>query len=110
MVCRWGMSDRLGPLVYGRRDEQIFLGKEFAHQRDYSEDTAKVIDEEVRAIVEKAEKIATEILTKNRDNLDKLAAALLEKEVLDGSQIDAIINGTDSDEVLKEEPAPKVDG
>jgi len=110
MVCRWGMSDRLGPLVYGRREEQIFLGKEISHQRDYSEDTAKVIDEEVRAIVEKAEKIATEILTKNRGNLDKLAAALLEKEVLDGSQIDAIINGTDSDEVPKEEPAPKVDG
>ncbi len=110
MVCRWGMSGKLGPLTYGRREEQIFLGKEISRQRDFSEATARIIDEEVRAIVEKAEKTATDILTKNRDNLDKLAMALLEKEVLDGSEIDAIINGSGSDEVPKEEPVPKVDG
>jgi len=110
MVCRWGMSKRLGPLTYGRRQEQIFLGRDISQQRDFSEETARIIDEEVRAIVEKAEKTAIDILTKNRDNLDKLAAALLEKEVLDGSEIDAIVNGTDSDKVKKEEPAPKADG
>ena len=104
------MSGKLGPLTYGRREEQIFLGKEISRQRDFSEATARIIDEEVRAIVEKAEKTATDILTKNRDNLDKLAMALLEKEVLDGSEIDAIINGSGSDEVPKEEPVPKVDG
>ncbi|MCP4633878.1 MAG: cell division protein FtsH, partial [candidate division Zixibacteria bacterium] len=110
MVCRWGMSDRLGPLVYGKRQEQVFLGRDISQQRDFSEETAKVIDEEVKAIVDKAEKNATDILTKNRDNLDKLATALLEKEVLDGNQIDAIVNGSDSDEIPKEDPAPKVDG
>lgn len=110
MVCRWGMSKRLGPLTYGRPEEQVFLGRDISQQRSFSDETARIIDEEVLAIVEKAEKTATDILTKNRNNLDKLAAALLEKEVLDGSEIDAIVNGTDSDEVKKEEPAPKADG
>jgi len=110
MVCRWGMSERLGPLTYGRREEQIFLGKEISQHRDFSEETARLIDEEVRRIVEKAEKRALKILTDHRDKLDKLASALLEKEVLDGSEIDAIVNGSGSDEVPKEKPAPKVDG
>jgi cell division protease FtsH len=88
MVCRWGMSEKLGPLTFGKREEQIFLGREIAQHRDYSEETARLIDEEVRAIVLKAENRAMEILTKNRELLDKVAEALLEKEVLDGQQLD----------------------
>ncbi len=110
MVCRWGMSKRLGPLTYGRRHEQIFLGREISQQRDFSEETARVIDEEVRAILEKAENTATEILTKNRDKLDKLAEALLEKEVLDGHEIDVIIGFSDNNGIPVEVPTPKVDG
>jgi cell division protease FtsH len=107
MVCKWGMSDKLGPITFGRREEQIFLGREIAQHRDYSEETARLIDEEVRAIVEKAEKIAHDILTKHRDMLDAVAKALLEKEVLDGSEIDEIIGRAGADEIISPEPAPK---
>ena len=110
MVCKWGMSDKLGPVTFGRREEQIFLGREISQHRDYSEDTARLIDEEVRAIVEKAEQIAFDILTAHRTELDKLAAALLEKEVLDGSAIDAIIGRTGPEDIKSPEPAPKLDG
>jgi cell division protease FtsH len=110
MVCKWGMSDKLGPVTFGRREEQIFLGREISQHRDYSEDTARIIDEEVRGIVEKAERIAFEILTVHRIELDKLAAALLEKEVLDGSAIDAIIGRTGPEDIKTPEPAPKLDG
>jgi len=110
MVCRWGMSDKLGALTYGRREEQIFLGREISQHRDFSESTAKLIDDEIRAIVDKAETTATRILTENRDKLDKLAEALLEKEVIDGNEIDAIIGSSGSDEVTADKPAPSVDG
>jgi cell division protease FtsH len=119
MVCKWGMSDKLGPITFGRREEQIFLGREIAQHRDYSEDTARLIDEEVRAIVEKAENIAYDILTKHRDKLDIVAKALLEKEVLDGHQIDVLIGHTGPEDIpsppsgagpLTGEPAPKLDG
>lgn len=91
MVCEWGMSDKLGPLTFGKKNEEIFLGREIATHRDFSEDTAKLIDQEVREIVENAEQQAAEILKKNIDNLNKLAEALLEKEVLDGTEIAKII-------------------
>lgn len=110
MVCKWGMSDKLGPITFGRREEQIFLGREIAQHRDYSEDTARLIDEEVRAIVERAEKMALDILTSHRDKLDAVAKALLEKEVLDGHAIDVIIGRMGTDEILAQEPAPKLDG
>ena len=107
MVCKWGMSDKLGPITFGRREEQIFLGREIAQHRDYSEDTARLIDEEVRAIVEKAEKTALDILTNHRDKLDAVAKALLEKEVLDGHAIDVIIGRVGTDEVPVPQPAPE---
>ncbi|SYZ73001.1 protease, ATP-dependent zinc-metallo [Candidatus Zixiibacteriota bacterium] len=110
MVCKWGMSDRLGPVTFGRREEQIFLGREIAQHRDYSEETARLIDEEVRAIILKAEQTAMDILTGHRLELDKLAHALLEKEVLDGHEIDVIIGRSAPDEVSEPEPVPKVDG
>jgi cell division protease FtsH len=93
MVCEWGMSERLGPLTFGKKEEQIFLGREIATHRDYSEYTAQEIDKEVRRIVEEAENKATELLSANVDKLHILAKALLEREILDGGEIDKILKG-----------------
>jgi len=91
MVCDFGMSDKLGPVTFGKKQEEIFLGREIAQHRDYSEKTAQLIDEEVKNFVLNAERKATEILTQNLDKLHRLAATLLEKEVLDGNEIFEII-------------------
>lgn len=93
MVCEWGMSEKLGPLTFGKKEEEIFLGREFARHRDYSEETARLIDDEVRNIVAKGYEKAKEIIQSNMAILHKLAYTLLEKEVLDSNQIDAIIKG-----------------
>ena len=93
MVCEWGMSERLGPLSFGKKEEQIFLGREFAQHQDYSESTAVVIDDEVKRIVLTSYARAKKILTDNLDKLHALALALLEHEVLDGDQIDRVIRG-----------------
>jgi len=93
MVCEWGMSEKLGPLTFGKKEEQIFLGREFAQHRDYSEETARLIDNEIRAIVTHSYEKAKDILQKNMATLHQLANSLLEKEVLDGRQIDSIIKG-----------------
>jgi len=93
MVCEWGMSERLGPLTFGKKEGQIFLGREIATHRDYSEDTAQEIDKEVRRIVEEAEEETTKLLSANLDKLHLLANALLEKEILDGEEIDKILRG-----------------
>jgi len=93
MVCEWGMSERLGPLAFGRKEEQIFLGREFAQHRDYSEDTARLIDNEIRTLVNESYEKAKDIIQKNMATLHRLANSLLEKEVLDGHQIDHIIKG-----------------
>ena len=91
MVCEWGMSEKMGPLSYGKKEEQIFLGREFATHKDYSEDTAKKIDEEVMAIVSRNYERAKKILSDHIDILHRLSGELLEKEVLNGSEIDALI-------------------
>jgi len=93
MVCEWGMSEKLGPLTFGKKEEQIFLGREIATHRDYSEETARQIDEEVRRIVEAAENKATELLSTSLDKLHLLAGVLLERELLDGEEIDQILRG-----------------
>jgi len=93
MVCEWGMSEKIGPLACGQKEEQIFLGREFAQHRDYSEDTARLIDDEVRSIITQSYSKAKEIIVKNMETLHQLASTLLEKEVLDGHQIDQIIKG-----------------
>jgi len=93
MVCEWGMSERLGPLTFGKKEEQIFLGREIATHRDYSEYTAQEIDKEVRRIVEEAEKKATQLLSASIDKLHLLANALLDREILDGEEIDRILKG-----------------
>jgi len=91
MVCEWGMSDRLGPLNYGKREEHIFLGKEIGRQRDFSEETAQDIDAELRRMVTGCFDRARGILKENIDILHTIANTLLEKEVLDGQEIDKII-------------------
>jgi cell division protease FtsH len=94
MVTEWGMSPAMGPLTFGKKEEQIFLGREIAQHRDYSEDTAIKIDQEVKRIVEEGYRRAYTILEVNRDALVRLAEALLEYESLDGEQIEACIKGT----------------
>ncbi|MEW6616694.1 MAG: ATP-dependent zinc metalloprotease FtsH [Thermodesulfobacteriota bacterium] len=91
MVCEWGMSEDLGPLTFGKKEEQIFLGREIAQHRDYSEDTAIKIDKEVKRIVTENYGRAKKILTNNITTLHDLAHALLEKEVLDASEINDIV-------------------
>jgi len=91
MVCEWGMSSVMGPLSYGGKEEQIFLGREFATHKDYSEETAKRIDEEISAIVTGCYENAKKILVENLDTLNRLASELLEKEVLNVVDLDNII-------------------
>jgi len=87
MVCEWGMSEAMGPLTFGRREEAIFLGKEFTRHQDYSEATAVKIDEEIQRIVSGAYTGARGILEKHQDALEAVAGALLEREVLDGEEV-----------------------
>ncbi len=92
MVCEFGMSD-LGPLTFGKKEEQIFLGREIAQHRDYSEDTAIKIDQELRRFVDSGYKSAVDILSNNREALTRIAMALLEREVLDANDIKLVIEG-----------------
>ena len=103
MVCEWGMSDKLGPVTFGKKDEEIFLGREIAQHRDYSENTARIIDSEVKGLVLEAHKKAEEIIRKNIDKLHLLAEALLEREILDGEEVNKIINGEKLEPIKKEE-------
>src|SRR3989454_457852 len=105
MVCEWGMSD-LGPLTFGKKEEQIFLGREIAQHRDYSEATAVKIDEEVQKLVKRGYDTAKALLSANRDVLVRIALALIEREVLDAQQIKMIIEGQ---ELPKITPPPKSD-
>jgi cell division protease FtsH len=93
MVCEWGMSEAMGPLTFGKKEEEIFLGREIAKHRDYSELTAQKIDDEVKRIVLEATERAANIIKQNEDKLHALAHALLEREMVDGDEIDAIFNG-----------------
>src|SRR5882757_2039330 len=90
MVCEWGMSKELGPMTFGRREEQVFLGRDFGHHKDYSEHTAVEIDKEVRKIVEDAYQKARQILSDHLPLLHAVAERLLEKEVLDGAEVESM--------------------
>jgi len=92
MVCEYGMSDTLGPLTLGRRHKEVFLGKDIAEDRNYSEEIAYTIDKEVRKIIDSSYEKARTIIMNNRDKLDKLTTILLEKEVLEREEIDKILN------------------
>ncbi|HHT09026.1 MAG: ATP-dependent zinc metalloprotease FtsH [Atribacterota bacterium] len=109
MVCEYGMSDTLGPLTLGRRHKEVFLGKDIAEDRNYSEEVAFTIDKEVRSIIDSAYEQARKLIIDNRDKLDKLTAILLEKEVLEREEIDKIldINGNEIPEFSSEEDKNK---
>ncbi len=110
MVCEWGMSD-LGPATFGKKEEAIFLGREFAQHQDYSEATAIEIDKEVRRILDKAYKTATDIISANKTALDKIARALLERETLEGWEVNQIlINETGTDYMKLKEYYPEESG
>ncbi len=102
MVCEWGMSEALGPLTYGKKEEAIFLGKEFNRHQDYSEATALKIDAEIKRIVSEQYDRAASLLSENRSMLERIAEALLEHEVLDAPQLKQLIAG----EPLEVKPAP----
>ncbi|MDR3356110.1 MAG: ATP-dependent zinc metalloprotease FtsH [Spirochaetaceae bacterium] len=91
MVCEWGMSEDLGPVTYGQKDEPIFLGKEIARHKDYSEETARHIDAAIRGILDQCRSTAEKLLSKNRARLESLAAALLEKETLIDNEIRVLL-------------------
>jgi cell division protease FtsH len=93
MVCSWGMSEVLGPLSYGERDNEIFLGKDLVHHKNFSEETSRQIDAEVRKIVESAYRRARSILESERDGLEAVARALLERETITGDDIDRLLRG-----------------
>jgi len=111
MVCEWGMSEALGPLTYGKKEEQVFLGKEFNRHQDYSEDTALKIDAEIKRIVSDQYERAYKTLVDNKRFLERIADALLEHEVLDGEQIKQILEGRTMDiRVPRSNPTPLREG
>jgi len=92
MVCEWGMSEKMGPLTYGAKEEQVFLGKDFSQQKNFSDQTAKLIDQEVKALVMGGYENARGIITEHRDSLEKMALALLDRETLNASEIKEIVD------------------
>ena len=106
MVCQWGMSD-LGPLTFGERDDLIFLGRDLAMNKNFSEKTSELIDVEVKKIVTRNYERTEQLLEKNKSKLLKIAEALLEKEVLTSEEIDAIVNGKKRAQVKKASPFKK---
>ncbi len=105
MVCEWGMSE-LGPLAFGKKEEAIFLGREIAQHRDFSEDTAVQIDKEVKRIISVAYETAKKLLDTNRDTLDRIAKALLEREVLDANEVKLLMEGKELPEKPRTPPTP----
>ncbi len=93
MVCEWGMSDSLGPLTFGQKEEQIFLGKEFARHRDYSEETAMAIDSEIRRFVTENYQRAASVIAEKKETVQRIAEALLERETLNSEELEALMEG-----------------
>jgi cell division protease FtsH len=114
MVTQWGMSDRLGPRTFGRKEELVFLGREISEQRNYSEKVAEEIDEEVRQIIDKAYHTAKKLLTDNRDRLNSVVGVLLEQETIEGDPLTALLSGKpqgdSTPDVKPEGPTPKESG
>jgi cell division protease FtsH len=101
MVCEWGMSDFMGPLTFGKKEEQIFLGREIAQHQDYSEDTAIRIDQELKRIVMTNYERSKVLLEQHRVALDKIAEELLAREVLDADQVRRIVAGDALEPIVK---------
>ena len=93
MVTQYGMSAKLGPLTFGKKEEMIFLGREISEQRNYSDEVAAKIDEEVREIIDRAYDRAKEALTQQRAVLDRLAGLLVEKETIEGEEFESLFTG-----------------
>ncbi|HEY3522924.1 MAG TPA: ATP-dependent zinc metalloprotease FtsH [Candidatus Limnocylindrales bacterium] len=114
MVTEYGMSEKLGPLSFGKRDELVFLGREIGEQRNYSDDVARQIDEEVRAIIDKGYARAMDVLTKYREKLDNLAAKLIAEETVDGEEFEKLFSDLPPKENLHGAPprivAPGTEG
>jgi cell division protease FtsH len=91
MVTQFGMSERIGPLAVGDKEQEIFLGREFAQRREISERTAQMVDDEVKRLVDEAYARATTILMENRELLDRIAAALLDRETIDREDLDNLV-------------------
>ena len=109
MVTRFGMSEKLGPLTFGKKDEMVFLGRELATHKDYSEQTAELIDQEVRSIVERANEKSIELLKGNIDKLTLLANTLLERETLDGDEMDRVLRGEKLEPMQRSDSGPSAD-
>ena len=92
MITRYGMSPKLGPRTFGKREELVFLGREISEQRDYSDSVAETIDEEVRSLVEEAYQTARKLLTKNKDKLARIANYLIDNETLEGDTLLEVFN------------------
>jgi cell division protease FtsH len=95
MVCEWGMSETIGPLAFGGKGEEVFLGREFTQHKEYSEETARLIDEEVKKIVRDAYEKAKNLVQENIESLHNLAEALLERETLTGVEVEMVMKGQD---------------
>jgi cell division protease FtsH len=106
MVMRFGMSERLGPRVFGHDRGQPFLGREFSAEPDYSDEIAREIDDEIRRIVEGAHQTAKDLLTEKREQLDRISNILLERETIDAEQFVALLDGKPADEVFADEEEP----
>jgi cell division protease FtsH len=107
MVMRFGMSDRLGPRVFGHDRSQPFLGREFSAEPDYSDEIAREIDDEVRRIVEDAHQTSKDILSENREQLDTISKILLERETIEADEFIALLEGKPEDEVFQDEEEEK---
>ena len=110
MVCEWGMSDEIGPLTYGKKEEQVFLGRDFAQSQDYSEGTAGRIDNEIKRIVTENYDRAKQQLETHKDELVRIAEELLIREVLDGEQVKRIAKGLPIDDPVTEPTRPTTTG
>jgi cell division protease FtsH len=106
MVCEWGMSEAMGPLTFGKKEEQIFLGREIAQHQDYSEDTALRIDQEVKRFITDNYERARRVLTDHKTSLEKVASELLVREVLDGEQVRRIVAGLPLEEIKPPSAGP----
>ena len=96
MVCEWGMSDKLGPLSFGEKEGEVFLGRDMGHMRNYSESTAVEIDMEIRRIVSENHQRTRKLLTEHQDALIRIGEALLEKETLDGAEVRLLVFGEET--------------
>jgi cell division protease FtsH len=110
MVTRYGMSEKLGPMTFGQKEELVFLGKEIGEQRDYSEAVAQEIDQEVSGIVREAHERARDALSRHREALDRIAQRLIEVETLDADEFAALFEGVSEEGPKTPETPPSVPG